>query len=89
VHQERHRLRHHRLGVRIELRTTAATDGRPIKGTLLVENPGAPLDLTQLAPPPHCRPVFEISLASATIDNQSGFSLVCTTRAFPIAHGTT
>jgi hypothetical protein len=65
--------------------------GRPIKGTLIVENPGAALDLTQLemSPSPHCRLAFEISLTSATVDNQAGFSLVCTTGVYPIAHGTT
>jgi hypothetical protein len=80
-----------RLSVRIDLRTTRVEAGHALKGTLVVENPGAALDLTQLetSPSPHCRPAFEISLTSTTIDNRGGFSLVCTNEAYPIAHGTT
>ena len=82
------------LTVRIELRTTRVVAGKTIKGTLIVANPGKPINLTQVEHPlgqehpiVHCMPDFAVYLKKGRIQNPPAFTTSCTSGAFVIAHG--
>jgi hypothetical protein len=83
------------LRTQLLLRTRRAVPGQLIKGTFVVINPGSPFNLTQLAhpagelSPDHCRPAFQVYLASGPVNNESGFTMNCVNGSFVIAHGTT
>lgn len=83
------------LMVRIELRTTRVVAGKAIKGTLVVTNPGGPINLTQVEHPPghvhtsvHCEPGFQVYLSNGSIKDSAGFTASCSSQPFIIASGT-
>jgi len=74
--------------VQIHLNTTRAVAGHPIKGMLIIENPHAAINLTQVVKG-GCEPGFAIILTKGSFRNGVGFAASCTNRAFVISHGTT
>lgn len=90
------------ITVHLELSTTHAVAGQPIKGTLVVTNPGDPVNLTQVVPMPvyhtthpsfprprYCRPEFGVVLVSATYRQQFNIHFECSPKLLVIVHGTT
>jgi hypothetical protein len=79
----------HRLSVRIDLHTTRVATGHPITGSLVVDNPGAAINLTRAeeSASPDCEPAFAVYLSNSRVRNEPGFSSVCTTQPFVVAHG--
>jgi len=77
-----------RLTLTVDLRTTHAVSGKPIKGTLIVNNPGAAINLTKVVKS-GCEPAFAIILTQGAFSNGVGFALICTNKAFVIAPGRT
>jgi len=83
------------LTVRIELRAARVVAGKTIKGTLIVTNPGKPINLTQLEHPlghlhpiVHCMPDFAGYLKKGSIENSPAFATDCAMGApFVITHG--
>jgi hypothetical protein len=81
-----------RVGLRVVLDTETAPAGPAIKGFLVVTNPYAPIDLTQVEKAKQsvrCQPGFQIYLRNANVDNRVGFDMDCATVPFVLAHGTT
>jgi hypothetical protein len=84
------------LSTRIVLEATQIVAGQPIKGTLVLANPGEAVDLTavshpfgHLHSPYHCKPAFEVYLTNGVVENEEGFTDECVAKPFVIAHGTT
>jgi hypothetical protein len=81
-----------RVGVRVVLDTETAEAGPPITGFLVVTNPYAPINLTQVEQAKQsarCKPGFHIYLRNANVDNRISFDTDCTDEPFLLAHGTT
>jgi hypothetical protein len=75
------------LSLRILVDSPRVVTGSTIRGRLVVDNPGAPLNLTATAPN-GCEPGFQIYLTNRTIDNESGFDAICNGAPFIISSGT-
>ena len=83
------------------LSITKVAAGRPIHGTLVVDNPGGPIDLTKLASIElhpgkpgsarltGCRPEVAVGLSNRQVSQRPAFDLSCSPQPFLIAHGTT
>ena len=76
------------LSLHIHLDATRVAAGHRLRGTLVVDNPGSPLNLTR-GERSGCRPGFEISLTRGGVNNFAGFTLDCVSGPFSIPHGTT
>jgi len=76
------------MTVQITLSATRTVAGSPIKGDLVIANPGPAVNLTHLEPS-GCMPGFAVYLTNGTISNAPAFTADCTSGAFVIAHGTT
>lgn len=79
-----------RLSVTVDLSTTRTMAGRPIKGTLVVDNPHAGINLTQVEQATgvvKCKPGFTVILTRGSFRNSVPFATVCSSRPFVIAHG--
>lgn len=82
------------LKVQVVLSETSLVAGQPIKGTLLVTNPGGAINLTAVGRPfgkPHssyrCQPAFLVYLTNGVLENEEGFDEPCVSGPFTIAHG--
>ncbi|HMK96709.1 MAG TPA: hypothetical protein VK425_04120 [Acidimicrobiales bacterium] len=76
------------MTVQITLSATRVVAGTPIKGNLVVTNPGPAVNLTRLEPS-GCMPGFAVYLTNGTISNPPAFATDCTSGPLVIAHGTT
>lgn len=72
-----------RLSVQIDLTTTVAVAGNPIKGVLVVKNPHASINLNH-----GCRPQFAVTLSNRRFPPDAVFPLPCSIKPFIITHGT-
>jgi hypothetical protein len=77
-----------RLTVQIVLNTAQVAAGDPIKGHLVVNNPNASINLTQLVRG-HCEPSFAVVLMQGSFRNDIGFTAECSPRPLEIVQGTT
>ena len=77
-----------RLTVQIVLNTAQVASGDPIKGHLVVHNPNASINLTQLVRG-HCEPSFAVVLMQGSFRNDIGFLADCSPVPVVISQGTT
>lgn len=90
-----------RITDRLVLNSTQVRAGQAIQGTLLVDNPGSPIDLTRLATVEvhpgdartarltGCRPAVAVGLSNRDVTQEPAFAFSCMPRPFLILHGTT
>jgi hypothetical protein len=85
---------------RLELTTTRVVAGQPVPATLVIDNPGRSINLTQVARPlryvaptpatvPSCTPGVGIGLGNGHYHQQIAFGAGCSGGAFIIARGIT
>jgi len=72
-----------RLTVQIDLSATVAVAGNPIKGVLVVTNPGGAININH-----HCRPQFAVTLSNRSFPPGAAFRLPCSLKPYVITHGT-
>lgn len=72
-----------RITDRLQLETTRAVAGTPIKGVFIVDNPNRSVNLNH-----RCRPGFAVTLTNATFPPGAAFDLPCDSEPFVLAHGT-
>ena len=77
-----------RLIVQIVLNTSQVVAGDPIKGHLVVHNPHAAINLTQVVKN-HCEPGVVVILTQGSFHNNVGFTAQCSPTPFVISHGVT
>jgi hypothetical protein len=76
------------MTVQITLSATRTVAGSPIKGSLVITNPGPAVNLTRLEPS-GCMPGFGVYLTNGTISNPPAFAADCIDKPLVIAQGTT
>ncbi len=76
----------HRLDVQIDVSSWQAAAEHPITGTLVVENPGAAMNLTQLIKE-DCEPGFAVIPMKGSFRNDVGYTASCTNKPFVIHMG--
>ena len=90
-----------RITDRLVLDSTQVRAGQAIQGTLLVDNSGSPIDLTELATIElhpgdtrtarltECRPAVAVGLSNRDVTQEPAFAFSCSPLHFSIVHGTT
>lgn len=68
----------------LQLNSTKVTIGQPIQGSLVVSNPGGPINLSH-----GCRPGYVVILANSSFPPQVFWPTDCEAGPFLIAHGRT
>jgi hypothetical protein len=74
-----------RLSIKISLTTNHVVAGHRLKGALIVNNPGDPINLNLASK--GCRPGFQVFLQKGDINSAYGFTWPCLSTPFIIDHG--